>query len=153
MATRQIKYLAVHCTATAQGTTIPQLLNIFKARGWQTPGYHYVISADGTMHQLLGEDKVSNGVKGYNSVCINIAYIGGCEPHGQKQFIAVDNRTPEQKTALVKLLTELRQRYPKAVIQGHRDFSPDSNGNGKVDPFERIKECPSFDAKTEYKDI
>lgn len=152
MATRQIKYLAVHCTATAQGTPIPQLLAIFRANGWQMPGYHYAISADGTIHQLLDEDKISNGVKGYNSVSINIAYIGGVELRAGK-VVAVDNRTPEQRVALRKLLTELRQRYPKAVIQGHRDFSPDSNGNGKVDPWERIKECPCFDAKVEYKDI
>lgn len=152
MATRDIKYLAVHCTATAQKTTIPQLLAIFKANGWRMPGYHYAITPDGTVHKLLDEDKVSNGVKGYNSVSINVAYIGGVEKRGVK-VVGVDNRTPEQKEALRQLLTELRSRYPKAVIQGHRDFSPDSNGNGIIDPWERIKECPCFEAKIEYKDI
>ena len=28
---------------------------------------HYAITADGTIHQLLYLDKVSNGVQGYNS--------------------------------------------------------------------------------------
>lgn len=116
------------------------------------PGYHYAIMPNGTIHQLLDENKVSNGVKGYNSVSINVAYIGGVEKRGVK-VVGVDNRTPEQKEALRKLLTELRSRYPKAVIQGHRDFSPDTNGNGIIDPWERIKECPCFDAKVEYKDI
>ena len=36
---------------------------------------------------------------------------------------------------------------------GHRDISPDLNHNGVVDPWERIKECPCFDAMTEYMDI
>jgi len=74
---RNIKYIAVHCTAGSQRTTIPALLAVFKDRGFKNPGYHYVISADGVIHQLLGEDQVSNGVKGFNSVSINVAYIGG----------------------------------------------------------------------------
>jgi N-acetyl-anhydromuramyl-L-alanine amidase AmpD len=44
------------------------------------------------------------------------------------------------------LLLTLLKKYPAAKIQGHRDFSPDKNRNGKVDPWERIKECPCFDA-------
>ena len=55
---------------------------------------------------------------------------------------ATDNRTDAQKASLVKLLKELRCRYPNAQILGHRDISPDTNHNGKVDSWERIKECP-----------
>ena len=86
-----------------------------------------------------------DGVKGYNSVTVNIAYTGGMD--------GVDNRTDEQKKCLIILLKLLRKRYPDAVIQGHRDFSPDLNGNGKIEKNEWIKMCPSFDAKTEYKGI
>lgn len=149
---RNIKYIAVHCTAGSQRTTIPDLLAVFKSRGFKAPGYHYVISADGVIHQLLGEDQVSNGVKGFNSVSINVAYIGGVISQ-EGVLKSVDNRTPEQKASLRKLLEALKQRYPQAVIQGHRDFSPDTNGNGVVDPWERIKDCPCFDAKVEYADI
>ena len=66
---------------------------------------------------------------------------------------ATDNRTDAQKESLRKLLKLLKSRYPKAEIMGHRDISPDTNGNGKVDSWERIKECPCFDAKEEYKEI
>jgi hypothetical protein len=48
---------------------------------------------------------------------------------------------------------DLRKLYPYAKIQGHRDFSPDRNGNGTIEPEEWIKACPSFDAKTEYRMI
>ena len=65
----------------------------------------------------------------------------------------IDNRTEEQKAGLRQLLKELRQRYPDAKIMGHRDISPDKNHNGVVDPWERIKECPCFDAIPEYADI
>lgn len=98
---------------------------------------------------MLGEQFVSNGVQGYNSTSINVAYMGGIDANGK----AVDNRTEAQKASLVKLLKELRGRYPKAQILGHRDISPDTNHNGKVDSWERIKECPCFDAITEYKGI
>lgn len=142
---RKIKYIAVHCTAGSQKSTVNDLLAEFKKKGWKAPGYHYVITADGKIHQLLDTEKVSNGVKGYNSVTVNIAYTGGMD--------GVDNRTDEQKKSLIILLKLLRKRYPDAVIQGHRDFSPDLNGNGRIEKNEWIKMCPSFDAKTEYKGI
>lgn len=142
---RKIKYIAVHCTAGSQKSTVNDLLAEFRKKGWKAPGYHYVITADGKIHQLLDTEKVSNGVKGYNSVTVNIAYTGGMD--------GVDNRTDEQKKSLVVLLKLLHKRYPDAVIQGHRDFSPDRNGNGKIEKNEWIKKCPGFDAKTEYKGI
>ena len=107
------------------------------------------MSADGVVHQMLDEERVSNGVKGWNSKLINVAYIGGIDATGK----ATDNRTEAQKKSLKALLKLLRSRYPKATIQGHRDFSPDLNGDGKITRNEWIKACPCFDARVEYKDI
>lgn len=146
---RKIKYIAVHCTAGSQKSTVRDLELEFKRKGWKAPGYHYVITEDGKIHQLLDTEKVSNGVKGYNSVTVNVAYTGGIDANGKSE----DNRTEAQKDSLIKLLKLLKQKYPEAVIQGHRDFSPDKNGNGVVDSWERIKDCPCFNAKTEYKNI
>ena len=146
---RKIERIFIHCTAGSQRQTVDDLRAELKAKKWRNPGYHYVVLSDGAVRQLLGEQFVSNGVKGYNSTSINVAYTGGIDADGK----AVDNRTEAQKTSLVRLLKELRVRYPKAEIMGHRDISPDTNGNGIVDPWERIKECPCFDAITEYKDI
>ena len=146
---RKIERIFVHCTAGNQKQTVADLLAVFKSMGFRSPGYHYVVLADGSVRQLLDEQFVSNGVKGYNLTSVNVAYTGGIDAQGK----AVDNRTEAQKTSLRKLLKELRGRYPKAVILGHRDISPDTNGNGRIDPWERIKECPCFDAKEEYKDL
>lgn len=146
---RTIKYIAVHCTAGSQHTTIKELQQEFKRKGWKNPGYHYVVAADGTITQLLDEDKVSNGVKGYNSVLINVAYIGGIDAEGKP----IDNRTDAQKASLAGLLGVLHKKYPIATIQGHRDFSPDRNHNGRIEPSEFIKACPCFDAKAEYQSI
>ena len=139
----------MHCTAGSQNQTVEDLLSEFRRKGWKNPGYHYIVSPDGRITQLLDDSKVSNGVKGFNGVTVNVAYIGGIDANGK----ATDNRTDAQKKALRQLLGMLKKKYPEAVIQGHRDFSHDVNGNGVVDTWERIKECPCFDAKEEYKSI
>ena len=143
---RTIKYIAIHCTASSQTMTIEGLRQEFKQKGWSNPGYHYIVSPDGKITQMLPDDKISNGVRGFNSVTINIAYIGGIDSAGKP----VDNRTEEQKASLRALLKMLHKKYPAAVIQGHRDFSPDLNKDGKITPNEFIKACPCFDAKVEY---
>lgn len=135
---RTIEYIAVHCTATAQDATVSAIQNYWtKNLGWKMPGYHFIVLPSGEIIQLLSVDKVSNGVQGFNSKTINLSYIGGVD----KQNKPKDTRTPEQKAAILCKLRELKKQFPKAKIQGHRDFP-----NVK-------KACPSFDAKTEYKDL
>ena len=146
---RNIKNIFVHCTASQQTATVQQILKEFTQRGWRIPGYHYIVDPKGMLTQLVAEDRISNGVKGYNAESINVAYIGGIDSKKK----AIDNRTPEQKKTLLNILTRLKQKYPNAIIMGHRDISPDKNHNGIVDPWERIKECPCFDAKTEYENL
>lgn len=151
---RRIDRIFVHCTASWQdSTTVDSLKDEFKKNGWKNPGYHYVIFPAGKIVQLLDESLISNGVKGYNTTAINIAWVGGIEYDKNKKVITIDNRTDKQKLALFDLLTKLKLRYKSAMIMGHRDISPDLNHNGIVDPWERIKECPCFDAMVEYMDI
>lgn len=146
---RKIERIFVHCTAGSQKATVSDIMAEFHRKGWKNPGYHYVVTADGIINKLLDEDKVSNGVQGYNRASVNVAYTGGVDA----KLKSVDNRTEAQKESLLRLLRELRQRYPDAVIMGHRDISPDKNSNGIVDPWERIKDCPCFEAKEEYKNV
>lgn len=155
---RTIKEIIVHCTATPEGqdVSIESIRRDHKAQGWGDIGYHYVINRKGEV--LNGRDVEYAGVhcKGHNQYSIGVAYIGGLE---NKPGVAYskqkpkDTRTLKQKSALLNLLTELRKLYPYAKIIGHRDTSPDLNGNGIVEPCEFVKACPSFDAKTEYRGI
>lgn len=73
-------------------------------------------------------EQISNGVQGHNSESINVYYIGGVNMAGKP----ADTRSKEQKEALLKLLTRLKTDYPKARIVGHRDLSPDINGDGII---------------------
>lgn len=77
---------------------------------------------------------------------IGICYEGGLDAQGR----ACDTRTPAPKRALLELLTDLHRRYPMALILGHRDLSPDLNGNGLIEPNEYLKQCPCFDVMKEY---
>ena len=155
--TKGIKYIAIHCSA---GFGKRDSIEAFwKTKGWKSPGYHRLIDTDGTIHNLLDFDQNSNGVLGFNSKTINICYIGGIENTGTKKkpiWRAKDTRTEAQKVALETCIKEAQEwlqknkNTNKIIIQGHRDFSPDKNKNGIIESWERIKECPSFDAKTEY---
>lgn len=136
---RDIRRIFIHCTAGSQKQTLKDLLKEFKDKGWKNPGYHYVVFPDGNVEQLLPQSEVSNGVQGYNSTSINVAYVGGIDNKGR----AIDNRTDAQKEALETLLRSLKVCYPNAHIMGHRDIW------GK-DPSKWKKQCPCFDAETEY---
>ena len=132
---RNINYIAIHCTATQPESSIASIQNYWKNNlGWKNPGYHYIIDRFGNVVNLLPIELVSNGVQGYNSQTINISYVGGIDKSGKPK----DTRTEAQKQSILKLLKELRVKFPKAKIQGHRDFP-----NVK-------KACPSFEAKKEY---
>jgi N-acetylmuramoyl-L-alanine amidase len=135
---RDIKYIAVHCTAGTATQTTKAIKDYWKNNlGWKSVGYHYLINADGTIEQLAQESEITNGVAGFNSAIINISYKGGVDANNKPK----DTRTPQQKESILKLLKDLKKRYPKAIIQGHKDFP-----NVK-------KACPSFEAKTEYANI
>ena len=132
---RNINYIAIHCTATQPEASIASIQNYWKNNlGWKNPGYHFIIDRFGNVINLLPIELVSNGVQGYNSQTINISYVGGIDKSGKPK----DTRTEVQKQSILKILKELRVKFPKAKIQGHRDFP-----NVK-------KACPSFDAKKEY---
>lgn len=137
---RAIKYLVVHCTATPQNTSVASILNYWrKELGWRKPGYHVIIRPDGSVQELLPISEISNGVAGFNSNSIHVAYIGGIT--GTFPGTPKDTRTPEQRATILRYLKKWKAMFPHAKIQGHRDFP-----NVK-------KDCPSFNAIPEYAGI
>jgi N-acetylmuramoyl-L-alanine amidase len=148
---RKISNIIIHCTACF--STVEQIKDDWKKKGWKSPGYHRLITPDGIIHNLLSFDSISNGVQGHNKDSINISYVGGIDPKNTKK--ALDTRTPQQKASIIIAIKEALNYSGKNVkIMGHRDIgSTDANHNGIIDPWERIKECPSFDAITEYKSL
>lgn len=146
---RKITEIIVHCSATAEGKdyTVADIDKWHRARGFKKIGYHYVVYRDGSVHVGRSENEIGAHCQGHNANSIGVCYIGGLTTDGKT---AKDTRTPAQKQALKKLLIGLKKKYPGAKILGHRDTSPDKNHDGKIEKWEWVKECPSFDAKTEY---
>ena len=129
---RNINHIVLHCTATPQTTTIESIQRYWRQTlGWKSPGYHYIIKADGTAVNLQPIEKPSNGVAGHNHDSIHISYIGGIDRDGHP----LDNRTPAQKLTQIELLKKFKAMFPNADIRGHRDFAGVK------------KSCPSFDVK------
>ena len=135
---RTIKELIVHCSATPEGKdyNVDTIRQWHLQRGFSDIGYHYVIYRDGSIHIGRDESIIGAHCTGHNTNSIGVCYIGGCASDGKTPK---DTRTTEQKQSLVKLLKELKTKYPQASIHGHRDFSS--------------KACPSFDATKEYSSI
>ena len=106
-----------------------------KGRGWKDIGYHYVVDLDGTVERGRLISKAGAHCYGHNAHSIGICYVGGRDQKGR----CADTRTPEQKAAMLKLICNLLAMYNCKVV-GHRDY--DSR-----------KECPCFDAKSEYKNL
>lgn len=133
---KEVKYLVVHCTATrlSQRVSVEDIDRWHKAQGWSGIGYHWYVDRDGHIFPGRSEREAGAHVIGYNHCSIGICYEGGLDEQGN----SADTRTPAQKAALLLIIKDLKQSYPNAVILGHRDF-PGVH-----------KDCPCFDAKTEY---
>lgn len=160
--TRYIDEIILHCSATKEGKDYPsESINLaHKARKFSSYidkqgrvryiGYHYLIHPDGTIEECRPISKIGCHASGHNTRSIGICYIGGLDADGKCK----DTRTPKQKESIIKLIKNLKSEYTtiKKVI-GHRDTSPDLNGNGIIEPYEFIKGCPCFDAIAEYKNF
>lgn len=148
---REINLIVIHCSATRSDKdyTPEQLERDHKARGFNSAGYNYYIRKSGEVVPMRPLDQIPAHVAGYNKNSIGICYEGGLTPDGKPY----DTRTEKQKAALITLLMDLVSQFPEAEICGHRDLSPDLNGDGEITPNEWTKMCPCFDAKTEYEKI
>jgi len=137
--------IIIHCSATTQDMDIgfKEIDRWHKDRGWYSPesdiscGYHIIVRRDGSAERGRNLDDV------------------GAHVYGHQYRYPEDNRTKKQKQTLekiIKIMVDLIGN-PELEILGHRDLSPDVNGDGIIEPWEWMKDCPCFDAKEEYKHL
>lgn len=163
---REINEIIIHCSATKEGVNVSSdsIDRSHKARKFSSYvdsngrtryiGYHFIIHLDGSVEACRPVNRIGCHASGRNSHSIGICYIGGLDARDSDGHIIKDTRTPLQKKSLSNLIKQLKSRYPSVRrVIGHRDTSPDLNGNGIVDPYEYIKGCPCFDAIPEYKNL
>lgn len=139
---RYINDIIIHCSATKSTSdvgaaeikawhTAPKP----RGNGWRDVGYHYIVRLDGSVERGRPISQPGAHCYGHNAHSIGICYVGGIDEHGRH----ADTRTPAQRAALVKLLRNLEKIY-RCPIHGHHDYNYG-------------KDCPCFDAATEYRDL
>ncbi|MGX2951434.1 N-acetylmuramoyl-L-alanine amidase [Ursidibacter sp. B-7004-1] len=155
--------IVIHCSATRNGKalgttkeTAAQVIDRWhKERGYKRQshavkhfnphlahiGYHFIIDVDGTVETGRQVGETGAHVKGHNSNSVGICLVGGITASGKNH----GEYTEAQWHALHNLLRQLEANHPRAKICGHRDLSPDLNGDGTVTPNEWLKACPCFD--------
>ena len=159
--TRTVNKIIIHCSASANGdsllrgslkdgnlvTPVQAIDAMHKARGFkrdvifrkrQNPsltsiGYHFVIYTNGSIVTGRHLDEIGAHVQGSNANSLGICMIG-TDAFSQAQWVA-----------LATLIKSLATLYSYAKVSGHRDNSPDLNGDGLVTRNEWLKICPGFD--------
>ena len=135
---RRIDLIVIHCSATRADRPFSAMALIrCHADRFGFTGYHYYVRQSGYICQTRHEQLVGAHAKGYNDHSLGVCYEGGLDAQGRP----ADTRTEAQKASLLKLLKRLKAAHPDARIVGHRDL-PGVH-----------KDCPCFDAQTEYAEI
>lgn len=148
MKRKQVKYIVVHCSATREDLDIgkDEINEWHTLQGWIGIGYHLVIRRDGTLEFGREYDIAGAHARGYNGESIGVCLVGGLDKEGKPYDGEIlDAFTQQQDDTLWETLASLQILYPNAVILGHRDLSPDLNGDGEITPDEYMKLCPTFD--------
>lgn len=145
---RPMHTIVVHCSATKEGVEYDRedIKRWHLARGFKDVGYHFVIKLDGTIELGRPLNQVGAHVANANTGTIGICYIGGLDSNGKPK----DTRTNAQKESLLNLINMLKENINIKAIKGHRDYSKDLNGNGKIEKNEWIKACPCFEVSDEF---
>lgn len=155
MKASDIDSIVIHTSATREGQDVrmSDIDKWHKERGFACCGYHYVIDLDGKVEvgRPLSMDGAHCNTKGlsgkpYNKHSVGICYVGGLDKNGN----AKDTRTEAQKKAMRELIDSLMDKYPIIEVIGHRDASPDQNGDGQITKNEWIKLCPCFEVRAEF---
>jgi N-acetylmuramoyl-L-alanine amidase len=148
---KNIKRIAIHCTATREGQdiSVATIRQWHLKQGWSDIGYHFVIGLDGKVERGRPEHTPGSHVRGFNAGSIGVVYVGGLDAQGK----AKDTRTPAQKRAMADLVRSLLKAYPGADVLGHRDHSPDKDGDGVIERHEWLKECPCFDVRAWWSSV
>jgi N-acetylmuramoyl-L-alanine amidase len=153
MKKRFVDRIIIHCTATREDRpyTLENCNRDHQAAFKRNCQYHVYIRRDGTRHYANDFNEVTWHTGGiHNRQGIGICYEGGIRSGGNpiNPKDAIDTRTPVQRAAMIEAIMEaIKWSGNVKMIMGHRDTSPDKDGDGFIEPSEWIKQCPCFDVR------
>jgi N-acetylmuramoyl-L-alanine amidase len=166
---RTINKIVIHCSATPNGrpNTAADINAWHKARGFKRSsqyvrvfssdlpniGYHVVIETDGKIVYGRHLEEVGAGVVGHNKNAVHVLMMG-TDQYSSYQWDSL-------KKSLIYLASQIYGKGTDSIknalailkmigidICGHRDLSPDKDGDGQVEKHEWLKTCPGFDVRT-----
>ena len=142
-----VKKIVIHCSATAPSQDIgAREINEWHTsppNNWSMIGYHFVIRRDGTLEYGRPLTKQGAHTRGHNRQSWGICLVGGVDANGDPD----DNYTVEQYRTLRTVVMMLKALRPTAEVLGHRDLSPDLDGDGVIEEHEWLKYCPCVDIR------
>ncbi|NOD65750.1 N-acetylmuramoyl-L-alanine amidase [Ruegeria sp. HKCCD6109] len=136
----QVTHIVIHYSATPveKDFTVADIDRMHRNRGFREVGYHFFVRKDGTIE--MGRDlskpgrfEVGAHSKGENRQSIGICYEGGVTE--AKPNVGFDSRTPAQTAAMIGLIDKMQERFPGAIVEGHRDMPGAAT------------QCPGFNAR------
>lgn len=141
------KYITIHCSATKpkHNFSVERLHELHvNQNGWSAIGYHFYITTDGRLHPCRPLNRNGAHVKGHNTDNIGVCLEGGLNNDTGNPD---DTFTAAQMVALRDIVDYLQDTFgiDDSNVKGHRDWSPDLNGDGTIQANERIKQCPCFE--------
>jgi N-acetylmuramoyl-L-alanine amidase len=162
---RTITDIIIHCSASPNGKSFSaaDVNSWHKTRGFKRNsqfvrsknpelpniGYHYVIGTDGKVETGRGLEEVGAHVQGSNAFSIGICMIG-TDQFSNAQWVSLRALLIElagtiKGKAIATCESALHAYKEMGIsVKGHRDHSPDKNGNGIIERNEWLKICPGF---------
>ncbi|OZA06758.1 MAG: hypothetical protein B7X95_01395 [Methylophilaceae bacterium 17-44-8] len=162
---RTIETIVIHCSATPNGrpNTAADIDLWHKQRGFKRSsqyvrnhqpqfkhlGYHVVIERDGNIVYGRHLEEQGAHVAGHNAKTLGVCLIGTDE-YSSHQWDSL-------KKVIIKLASDIYGKPTDSIknalailkminirVCGHRDLSPDKDGDGQVEKHEWVKICPGF---------
>ena len=142
----KVTAIVIHYSATPieKSYTAADIDAMHRARGFNEIGYHFFIRRDGTVEtgrdlSQPGRFEVGAHSQGENSSSIGICYEGGARAAAPN--IGFDSRTPAQTAAMIALIRQMLERFPGAIVRGHREMPGAAT------------QCPGFTASTWWDEV
>lgn len=162
---RTINAIVIHCAATPNGKDFKaaDIDSMHKLRGFKRDsqscrnfnptlkaiGYHFIIAIDSTIETGRGLEEIGAHVQGSNARSVGICMIG-TDKFTQAQWMTLRNciiklaGTISGRTIITAESAIGAYKDMGMSIKGHRDYSPDLNGDGIIQRTEWFKICPGF---------
>lgn len=143
---KRVTHLVIHYSATPveRDFTSADIDRMHRKHGFNEIGYHFFIRKNGAVEHgrdlsQPGRFEVGAHSLGENDSSIGICFEGGVTLAAPNT--GFDSRTPAQKKSMIEVIDGLHQRFPGAIVEGHRDMP------------EAATQCPGFDARAWWDEV